>query len=233
MSQLHDLLEKHRREQGLSPTEVSRAIGRSPSYFRKMLETKSIPGGETLMRLARVLNVDIDVLNAAVSGQEDAVDTIKPTPNAGPADVTLPYRSDMPRDVPVFGTAAGSAMGAKNGAWQLSGDPIDYAGRMPGLVSARDAYGLYVENSSMEPRYPHGELVFVHPGKPVRPGDPVIVQTQSHEHAPPETYIKILVRRTAGEVICEQYNPKAEIRFKADTIKALHRVLSVAEIAGV
>lgn len=114
----------------------------------------------------------------------------------------------------------------------MTPDPVDYVRRAPGLVAARDAYALYVENESMEPRFPPGELVLVHPGRPVRSADAVVVQIQTAEHAPIETFIKIMVRRTNGDLICRQYNPEAEIRFSAKTVLCVHRVLSMAEVLG-
>lgn len=231
MSQLHELIEDLREKAGIRPTELSRQIGRSPSYYRKLMETKGTPSSETLARLARALGVEPNVL-LSPSNEPDELPVVTPTPNAVSAEVQLPARNSMPRDVPVFGTASGSIAGAQEGAWQMTSDPVDWVRRPPGLISARDAYALYVENSSMEPRYPPGELIFIHPGRPPRTGDTVVVQIQHAEHAPIETYIKILVRRTNGDLICRQYNPEAEIRFTGTTVKSVHRVLSMADVVG-
>lgn len=229
MSQLHVLLEELRVKAGVSPTELSRTIGRSPSYFRKLLETEGTPGTETLTRLARVLSVDpSELINAANNDEGSAL----PSPNAGATRVPIPSLSEMPRDVPVYGTASGSVAGAEKGAWQMTHDAVDWARRPPSLIGVPAAYGLYVENESMWPRYPAGELVIVHPGRVARPGDIIIVQVQVSEHAEPETYIKELVGRSNGNLVCLQYNPKAEIRFKENTVKDTHLVLTTADLLG-
>lgn len=221
-----DRIDKRLNEMGLSRSAASIKAGLSVDAIRNLARKPNrIPQGETLSKLAAFLDVSTDYL---LSGNGEDL----PKSNASPAPVSIPAIATMPRDVPVYGTASGSVMGAAQGAWQMTSDPVDYVRRAPGLATARDAYALYVENDSMEPRFPPGELVFIHPGRPVRSGDVVVIQTQNGEHAQPETYIKILVRRANGDVICRQYNPEAEIRFTGKTVLSVHRVLTMAEVLG-
>lgn len=221
-----DRIDKRLKELGLSRSAASLKAGLSVDAIRNLARKPDrVPQGDTLSKLAAFLNVSTDYL---LIGDGNNL----PEPNASSAQVNIPAVATMPRDVPVFGTASGSAMGAEQGAWQMTSDPVDYVRRAPGLATARDAYALYVENDSMEPRFPPGELVFIHPGRPVRSGDVVVIQTQNAEHAQLETYIKILVRRANGDVVCRQYNPNAEIRFKASTVISVHRVLTMAEVLG-
>lgn len=212
----------------ISPFEAAARMGKSRTYVYDIIK-----GNKTSVRGAS-LDALADALETTSSWLMSADDQVPPAwrPNTSGAPLPVPTLQSMPRDVPVFGTAAGSLSGAQQGAWQLTSDPVDYVRRAPGLASARDAYALYVENSSMEPRFPPGELVFIHPGRPVRSGDVVVIQVQSSEHAPLETYIKVMVRRANGDVICRQYNPDAEIRFAGNTVKSLHRVLTMAEVLG-
>lgn len=217
---------------GTNPRAVSIAATGKPDAVRQILmgRVKS-PRADTITGLASALGVTESWLLHGTDGGVPPP-TGQPQPNASSVPIPMPATATMPRDVPVFGTAAGSVMGAQQGAWQMTSDPVDYVRRAPGLATAKDAYALYVENESMEPRYPPGELVFIHPGRPVRSGDVVVVQTQNAEHAPIETYIKIMVRRSNGDVICRQYNPEAEIRFSGNTVVSVHRVLTMAEVLG-
>ena len=75
------------------------------------------------------------------------------------------------------------------------------------------AYAVYVVGASMEPRYFAGELVMIHPGKPVTLGAFVLVQKRpKHDGDPPLAVIKRLVKRTASKVTLEQFNPAQELR---------------------
>ena len=92
-----------------------------------------------------------------------------------------------------------------------------------------EAYALYIRNESMWPRYPHGDLVFVHPHKPARSGEGVIVQVAKPDGTI-EAYIKELDKTSGEWLIVKQLNPPAELKFKADTVHAIHKVMTTAEL---
>lgn len=76
------------------------------------------------------------------------------------------------RFIPVFGLAAG----AVRGNHRMDNDPVEHLLAPPALAHVRDAYALIVTGTSMEPRYYSGEVVFIHPHRPVRGGDHVVLQ---------------------------------------------------------
>lgn len=228
-------IDKRLKELGISAAAASRAAGGSKDLIRGLYRNKGQrPQGRMLSGLATALQVsEVWLLHGDTASAQAAgllpVETKAKPPRASAAP---PSVAIMPLDVPVFGTASGSILGSGQGAWEMTPDPVDYVRRAPGLAAARDAYALYVENESMEPRFPPGELVIVHPGRPVRSGDAVVVQVQTANHTPIETFIKIMVGRTKRDLICRQYNPEAEIHFRAKTVLSIHRVLSMAEVLG-
>ena len=215
-------------EMDVKARHVSMAATGKPDTVRNILRGRA-PSIERLLAVADYLGVTV----AWLTGADDTPPPGKrPIPdNARPAlDVTLPNRHDMPRDVPVLGTAAG----AVTGAMQLEPDNVvDYVRRPPGIADAKNVYAIYVVGESMEPRYFAGDLVYVHPDRAPRVGDFVIVQTRDHEHDTTKTYIKRLVRRTAKWVIVEQSNPPRHQQFKWAHIVALHRVLTMNDLMGV
>jgi len=110
---------------------------------------------------------------------------------------------------------------------------VDYVTRPPQLAGATEAYAVYVAGSSMEPRYLAGEILHIHPGKPVAPGAFVLVQLRPESDGEtPRAFIKRLVRRTATKVTFEQFNPPKEIDIKASEIKSMHRIVGSAETSG-
>lgn len=234
MTAFHDHLESLRKTLSLTPVEVSKRMGRSDSYYRKMLDQESVPRGENLKRLAEALETTIVDLASHGSDEEQAavrVATVTPTRAAARElsdPVELPNVRDLPRDVPVYGTASGSILGGEDGAWQLGSDAVDYVRRPPGLATNLQAYALFVENLSMSPRFEPGDLIYVNPARPARPGDYVIIQVQNGENTEREAYIKKLLRRTEKGVVCEQYNPSATVTFTGQVL--IHRVMTTSEI---
>ncbi|CAO3426606.1 S24 family peptidase [Azospirillum argentinense] len=142
--------------------------------------------------------------------------------------VTIPSLSLMPRDVPVLGVA----VGGDDADFEFNGQIVDYVRRPPGLASVQGAFGVYVMGTSMEPRYEEGELVFVHPGRPARPGDDVIVEMfDGEEGRSGHCYIKRLLKKAGGNYICRQYNPpRDDLTYPVEQVKKVHRIMTAAEL---
>jgi phage repressor protein C with HTH and peptisase S24 domain len=145
--------------------------------------------------------------------------------SAVPADA-LYSAERWPRDLRVLGMAECGPDG-----WSLwNGEVIEMTSRPPNLAGAAQAYAVYVVGDSMEPRYHSGELVYVHPGRPVDVGAYVLVQVKPKDDGDaPKAVVKRLVRRSATKVILEQFNPKKTIELKTSEIISIHRVVGSGE----
>ena len=142
----------------------------------------------------------------------------------------LPGNNAFPRDLPVYGVA----IGGTEGDFSFNGTVVDYVRRPPMLSRIGNAFGVYVIGDSMSPRFDHGDLVFVHPGRPPQPGNDVIVELHGEHGEPGPCYIKRLVRRSADRVQLAQFNPpRDDIAIETSRIKAVHRILTAAEMMGV
>lgn len=147
---------------------------------------------------------------------------------AGAAE--LPGNNVLPRDLPVYGVA----VGGMEGDFSFNGSVVDYVRRPPMLSRIGNAFGVYVVGESMSPRFDHGDLVFVHPGRPAQPGNDVIVELHGEHGEPGPCYIKRLVRRSPDRVQLAQFNPpRDDIVIEAARIKAIYRILTAAEMLGV
>jgi phage repressor protein C with HTH and peptisase S24 domain len=115
--------------------------------------------------------------------------------------------------------------------WSLwNGDVIDMVARPANLAGVPGAYAVYVVGASMEPRYHPGELVHIHPGKPLTVGAYVLVQRRpKNDGDPPLAVIKRLARRTGSKIVLEQFNPPKSFEIKSDDIVSLHRVVGSGE----
>ena len=143
-----------------------------------------------------------------------------------PSGRTLPSRAALAEKLKVLGMAECGADG-----WSLwNGDVIDMVDRPAALAGVASAYAVYVVGASMEPRYFPGELVMIHPGKPVTPGAFVLVQKKPrHEGDPPLAVIKRLIKRTGSKVTLEQFNPHRNFDIRSEDIVSIHRVVGASE----
>jgi len=141
-----------------------------------------------------------------------------------------PSPASMSKDLPVVGTAAGSA---GDGAVQFEGGVIEYIRRPPALMSVKDAYAIYVVGTSMEPRLQEGSLQVVHPNRRPRPGDDVVLQIQRGPETDIQVYVKQLDRLTDKAIYCRHYcNKDDELVFQRDTVRAMHKILTNEDLFG-
>lgn len=203
-------------ELGLTREGAALQCGLTRDYFRKLFERPhASPRGVTLAKIARGLETTPEALMGA---------TTPPRPAPSSLDAIMPY------DVKVMGTAAGSHI---RGAFQLTPGPVDIVRRPPALLGAPDVYALYVEGTSMEPKYLPGDLIYVHPRKPPRAGDPVVVQCFDGGESEIAAMVGIFVKWTPTHLHIAKYNPQSNVEILRETVKAVHKVLSTNELFGV
>lgn len=229
--QLAANLKRRREAKGWSQTELAQRAGVTNDVVSNTERGISTPRGDALLRLARALNCPAEALqgtNGDAPAPQAAVAPVSPavTPPAVPQLIPA---AELPRDLPVYGTAAASSV--EGGAFTIDADPIDYVRRPPALMGAKDAYGLYVEGVSMEPKHRDRDLVFVHPHRRYGPGDSVVLYRQTYDDGEPESFIKEYVKRTAQAIVCLQYNPREQRELRR--ITAIHKILTLNDLFGV
>lgn len=226
---------------GITQAQAGEAIEKSEAQISRIENGKSSLTEDMTVKLAAAYGTTPSGLyQPPPDGTEP---TIPPAPKLAPAPVStlvpgpqvnIPYRSEMPRDLPVRGTAACSS---GNGAFQFEtaegyGSAIDWVLRPPMLNGIPEAYALYMSGDSMEPKLAHGDLVLVHPKRPVRPGDLVVLILRDGPNEPEYAFCKRLVRRHAGVVTVEQFNPAKTRDFPEETVIAMHRILEISDLFG-
>ena len=222
-----------RERAGLSQSALARRLGISPQSIQQ-LEAGHVRRPRYVLALARLFNVTPDWLEegSGAAGEGRALEPIRELPpaNALPEFLNVPPPASQPADVEVWGAAAGG----EGGEFAFNGTVIDYVRRPPGLADARTVFAIYVVGDSMAPRYEHGDLIFVHKGRPPRLGDDVVVELVGEAGAPGACYIKRLLKRSGTRIVLRQFNPpRDDLEFKLDRVKQVYRVLSTAELLGV
>lgn len=117
----------------------------------------------------------------------------------------------------------GIAAASDRGHYVFTSQIVESVACPPALDRVADAYAVYVQNDSMEPRYFAGEILFIHPGKPPRKGDFVLVQI-SHGGDEIEPLVKRFVGETATAYELEQYNPPKRFDVEKNRVIAIHLV---------
>jgi phage repressor protein C with HTH and peptisase S24 domain len=218
-----DRVRKLRDERNISDREVERLAGLGESTVSKLLKNPDqSPTQRTVASLARAFNVSESWLWTGQVTGDVALPSTRPAPE-------LPARESMPNDVPVMGTAAGNHL---RGAFKIGSDPVDWVRRPPALSRNREAYALYVEGSSMEPQFFAGDLIFINPNRPARPGDVVVVQVVDQDGGAEGT-LGIYKKRTEAAVVIGKRNPASEVEIRRSGELRIHKVLTNNELFGV
>ena len=151
------------------------------------------------------------------TGEMRATVRSAPIPNANP----------KPRDV-LSGTRSlpivGRVKGGNGESVVLDGTITDHVPCPRSLDEVTGAYGLEVLGDSMEPRYFAGEIVYVHPTRPVHRNAHVVLQVRG-EDGELHAYVKRFKGSGDGSIVVSQYNPPEELRFDRDTVEAVHLIV--------
>lgn len=163
-------------------------------------------------------------------------------PNATVVHLEGASAERMRDDLPVYGTAMGAAREVDGEAIEQvalnQGEIISYAKRPVLLNGNALAYALYVTGHSMEPRHMDGDMLIVDPKARVRIMDDVVVYLrpenpeQDNGEASRAVLVKRLLRRTAGYVELEQFQPAKQFRVETTDIVRIDRVLPWQELLG-
>jgi phage repressor protein C with HTH and peptisase S24 domain len=147
-----------------------------------------------------------------------------PAPTSGNRPAFFPRPIEIPamppRDLPVMGAVKGGA----EGFYFNEGEAKEYVVRPPGLAGVSNAFALYVDGESMEPRYYAGEMLYVNPNRPVTRSCFVAV-----ELADGQCLIKQFQRRNDDHLVLAQFNPPKEIRLPVAKVKRIYRITGSGE----
>ncbi|MGY3607634.1 MULTISPECIES: S24 family peptidase [unclassified Bradyrhizobium] len=136
--------------------------------------------------------------------------------------------------LPVLGVSLGGRDDDRGPDFWMNGETVAHVARPRKLEGRRNAFGLYVDGSSMEPRYFAGDLIVVEKVPPA-PGDDVVVELKGprgEDDADNPSFLKRLVARRGGFITVEQFNPPKRLDFDLKEIKNLFRVIPLKELMG-
>lgn len=165
-----------------------------------------------LGRLIGVKQQTLDAIERGETARSKFLPEIAKELDIRPGDVGLPAetpRADMVIERPfmegrpdfkVYASAEGGS-----GEIIRSSEPVDFIPRPTHLQHVKDAYGLLITGSSMEPEYKSGEMAIVEPSLAMVPGEVYIFYAERDGEA--RATIKHLRRATADRWLVTQHNP--------------------------
>lgn len=158
----------------------------------------------------------------------------RPTEAVPAPDAPLPpYRREMPKDVPVYGTVVGGD-GQQTFDFELNGNVVDHVRRPPRIFGRADVFAVYVTGESMSPWRKPGQLVYVESAKQARAGDYVLVElTPRDGDSVRPALVKELVAVTPTKVRLSQHNPPKVFDIDRRTVLRILRVMDWDELLGV
>lgn len=222
-------LKRLRERTGLSVREVAAAIGKphtTYSHYESSAYKKPFLPGELVEALIPVFEargVAPRELRALAGPMEtaEAESSTSTAPPKGEIDMSRRVPIELgARDLPVYGSIKGGFEGEVVDVQH----PVDWTFRPPALVGVDGAFALYVIGDSMEPRYEHGEMVLVHPGRPVRRGNYVAVEFRNQSAT-----VKRFLRLNDHFLELEQLNPPKTLRFPRSDIARVLRIIGTIE----
>lgn len=227
-----DRMRRECRAQGITFEELARRTGLQSSRIRKYATGKgNQPRGDTLNRIARVLGVELFWLrdntppkHATPSEGDTLARVIVPSHTAG----ETARGKERPgfggqRDVPVYKTTP-----TPDGTSALiTAEISDLAERPPGIVGATGVYAVFARGESMSPKYDHGDIVYIHPDRPIMAGGYVLVGYKDSR-----VIIRRLISRGDSVVVLRRLNPLRDERHTPDSFEFIHHILSLNELVG-
>ncbi len=180
---------------------------------------KSDPHDNYLRRIADLTGTTVAALRYGAASADDAAATAPAVPP--PADTPAPSDavpvSDLEirpghelvgaRDLPIYGTAEGGPTGMT-----ITYEPIEWVRRPGPLMGVNGGFGFYVLGESMEPVYRPGDMVLVHPTRPVFRGDEVLVVLRDGKDGTLNAMVKIFEGWAGEKLRLSQYNPREKLK---------------------
>jgi phage repressor protein C with HTH and peptisase S24 domain len=218
-----EAIRRARKQRGGVMRNVAEHLGVDVAAIGNWETGRNLPSTENLLAVANYLSVDPTALSRGEVVYLDDEPLNEAEQVTG--DIVPPQG---PSDVPLMGVT----YGGDDGDFSFNGEVAGHVRRPPGIAGMRKVFALHVLSNSMVPRYDPGEVIYAGDREPVI-GDHVVIEAfpEAGETAG-KSFIKKLVKRTASEIIVEQYNPPKQLTFNRYAIKSLWRVIPYRELLG-
>jgi SOS-response transcriptional repressor LexA len=224
VSEVARRLKELREQAGLTMRSVSDALGWSLTryqHYEDRYKRKYLP-----FELARALE-DMFVRQGVAAGAAlqlaglEGSQNLPPRAGAAAARPVSLNAGAGQRDLPVHSTFREGF----DGFWFVDGDAKEFVERPANLRGVANAFALYADGDSMQPRYFAGEMLFVNPNRPITPNCFVAIEMNDGRGQ-----VRQFLRRTHDGIFVRRLHPEHEQRLPAAEVKRLYRITGSAEL---
>ncbi|MGH0004103.1 helix-turn-helix domain-containing protein [Pseudovibrio ascidiaceicola] len=209
---------------GLTGDELAERLDISPGYLSRMANNKRKVTTELIESLARICDLSLGDFYSAMASPELPKKSLPKGKNTLHPQGLTHLRN-------TFGGAHVSVYTGKqvdNGGVVLSDNPISKIPAPGSLEGIPEAYAVYVQDNTMEPRYFEGEVVFMNPTKPPKVGDFVLLQVE--QDGMQVAFIRRYVGNEPEHKVFAQYLPEPkEVRFRQSQIVYVHKIMAAGD----
>jgi phage repressor protein C with HTH and peptisase S24 domain len=211
---------------GMSPSELSKRIGLGKDYVGDFLGGPKAPPKKSSLRAGVI---------------EDAERVLgKPAGSllAGPSS-EVPLRGQgehmTENGLPIFGRPARIEIAnwPSFGWMELNPSPIERTYAIEQFLRTSGAYAVYYNGRSMEPRFSAGDLLLVHPAKPIRVGCYALVMCRREDPNPPVGTVRRVKKIGHRTLTLERFTAldggKLEYEIDRREILQIHRIVGSFE----
>lgn len=223
-SNVGNVLRTARKQRGYVQRQVAEVAGVSVAAVGQWERGDNDISMENLRQVCRFLGID------AVAANAGELRYLEADPDLSEVErVTDPQPLEVgPADIEIRGVT----VGGDDGDFSINGQVVGYARRPPGIARLRNVFVVNVMSDSMSPRFEHGDPLFCG-GREPTPGDDVVIEMfPTGNEQVGKSYVKRLVKRQGGQIVCRQFNPPKELTFSQYEIKAIYRVIPLKELWG-
>lgn len=185
-----EIVRSEREKRGWSQDQLAKRVGISQPAIKK-IEDGDTRQSKFLPKIAQVLAVDLALLDLSLNGKDSP---------AVPPEIIPAAQLIGSRDFPIHAAAEGGP-----GEIIVDSAPVDFEPRPFRLIHVREAYGLLITGTSMEPEYRPGDTALINPHLPHVGGEVYIFYAEREGEA--RATIKGLRRVMDEKWLVSQHNP--------------------------
>ena len=218
-------IKEWRLRRGLSMQALAERVGTSRQQIHKLERGERRLTEDWMRRVAGILECEpAELLSPGVETRVGfGAQALAEARDSGGFGGAQPLSFDRNDPMPVYASAQGGPDGTL-----LAYEPIEFVDRPEPLFGVRNAFAMYVVSDSMEPKYSQGALLLIHPGRPVRQNDYVLIVKQA-EDGDHSAMVKQLVRMEDDRLVVRQLNPPDEFEIDRRTISSVSLVIGSYE----
>lgn len=185
-----------------------------PVKLREIVEFLRIPVTTPPLPPYAVKHLNPTPKPFSVSATKQVVDTAK-------------HHSQGYGDLPLYFINGAAPESSPRGTFVISAQAVEYISRPVMVANVPLGYGLRVSDSTMDPAYRIGEVIFMHPHMPPVADKYVLLRTETNEQDGKKlAMIALLLSVTPTHWNIRKHNPPCDFSLSRDEWPVAHRIIT-------